>query len=161
VTTSRWLRISLVPVLLAAAVFIVGRGGSEHSLSQRAYEQQMLSIYGNVRDAFAGTTSNITSMRQLAQRVQRAQTALRDASKQMNALRSPRDVAIQTHGIAAGLDSYATDLDQLRQAADTGDAAKVRTLQSTISSSDSVERIAQAAEEIHAKGYNLGVLSGD
>ena len=158
----RWIRVLVIPVVLAAAVFIIaGRGGGDHPLSQRAYEAQMLSIYGNVRNAFAGTTTNIATMRQLSQRVQTAQTELRNAAVQMNALNSPADVAVQTHAIAVGFDSYAGDLDQLRLAADAGNAAKARTLQSAISGSESVERIAGAAEQIHAKGYNLGVLSGD
>lgn len=157
----RWLRILLVPAVLASAVFIAGRGGNEHALSQRSYEQQMLSIYGNVRNAFAGTTTNIASMRDLSKRVQTAQTELRDAAGQMNALRSPPDVAVQTQGIAVGLDSYARDLDQLRQAADANDAAKVRAFEASIPANESIGRIAEAADQIHGKGYNLGVLSGD
>lgn len=157
----RWLRLLIVPVLLAAAVFIAGRGGGDQPLGQRAYEQQMLSIYGNVRSAFAGTTTNIASMRELSKRVQAAQAELRDAAGQMNALHSPRDVAMQTHAIAVGLDSYATDLDQLRRAADTRDAAQVQAFEAAIPANVSIGRITEAAEQIHGKGYNLGVLSGD
>ena len=158
----RWVRIFLVPVVLVAAVFIIaGRGGNEHHLSQRAYEQQMLSIYGNVRNAFAGTTTNIATMHDLSRRVQTAQTELRNAAKQMHALRPPADVATQTHGIAVWLDVYADDLDQLRNAADAGDAARVRAFEDGLPQNESIEHIAEAAEQIHGKGYNLGVLSGD
>jgi hypothetical protein len=158
----RWVRVLSIPVIvLAAAGFIAGRGGGAQPLTQRAYERQMLSIYGNVRTAFAGTTTNIASMRALSQRVQRAQAELRDAANQMNALHSPSDVAMQTHAIAVGLDSYAGDLDQLRQAADAGDAAKVHAFETAIPANESIEQMAEAAEQIHGKGYNLGVLSGD
>jgi len=158
----KWARLLFIPAVLAAAVVVIaGRGGSGQPLSQRAYERQMLSIYGNVRTAFAGTTTNIASLHELSQRVQTAQAELRDAAKQMNALHAPPDVAMQTHAIAVGLDSYAGDLDQLRQAADTAAPAKVRAFEAGIPANESIERVAEAAEQIHGKGYNLGVLSGD
>jgi len=100
-------------------------------------------------------------MRDLSKRVQTAQTELRTAAAQMHALRPPPDVAVQTHGIAVWLDSYADDLDNLRQAADAGDAAKVRAFEAGLPENESIEHIAEAAEQIHGKGYNLGVLSGD
>jgi hypothetical protein len=162
-TRVRLIRVALIPavVLIAVAVLVAGRGGGGQQLSRTAYQQQVQSIYGDVRQAFAGTSTSIASLHELSTRAQRAQAELRDAAERFNALHAPMDVVAQNHEIAAGLDAYAGDLDQLRLAADAGDAAKVQAFEDGLTVNQSIGRIREAAEEIHNRGYNLGALSAE
>ncbi len=155
------IRVALIPAAVAAALLFAGCGGSEQHLTRTAYQQQVQSIYGDVRQAFAGTSTRIASLHELSTRVQAGQAELRDAAEQLNGLHAPKDVEEQTHEIAEGLDAYAGDLDQLRAAADAGDAAKVRSFENGLTANESIGRIREAAEEIHNRGYNLGALSGE
>jgi hypothetical protein len=155
-------RVALIPVVVvSAAVLLAGFRGGEQRLSRTAYQQQVQSIYGDVRQAFAGTSTRVASLHELSTRAQTAQTELRDAAKRLDALHAPLDVKGQTHAIAAGLDAYARDLDQLRAAADAGDAAEVQAFEDGLTTNQSIGRIREAAEEIHNHGYNLGALSGE
>ena len=155
------IRVALIPAAVAAALLFAGCAGSEQHLSRTAYQQQVQSIYGDVRQAFAGTSTRIASLHELSTRVQIGQAELRDAAEQLNGLHAPKDVEEQTHEIAEGLDAYAGDLDQLRAAADAGDTAKVRSFENSLTANESIGRIREAAEEIHNRGYNLGALSGE
>jgi soluble cytochrome b562 len=148
-------------LVIAAPLLASACGGDEKRLTKTEYQQQVQAIYDDVRKAFQGTTTNVASLSDLSARVSTAQQELRDAAERIDDLNPPEEVEEQTHEIAEGLDAYADDLDELRQAADEGDAKQVQAFEEGIPANESIDRIREAAEEIHNKGYNLGALGGE
>ena len=61
--------------------------------------------------------------------------------------------------IVEGLREYANDLDELREAVVSGNAAAVERFNAEIGQNPAVERIAEAAEEMKFKGYDLGPIA--
>ena len=133
--------------------------GSEKRLTKTDYEQRVRSIYDEVRKAFQGTGTKVPSLDALAGRVRVAQQELRRAAEELSKLEAPKEIEEQNHEIAEGLDAYADDLDRLREAAARGDSRRVRVFEEGIPKNESIHRVEEAAEEIKAKGYDLGALT--
>jgi hypothetical protein len=94
-----------------------------------------------------------------AERVRVAQQELRGAANEFSKLKAPREIEAPSRDIAEGLDAYADDLDRLRDAAAAGDAKRVAAFEHGIPENESVLKIEEAAEEMKAKGYDLGALT--
>ena len=54
---------------------------------------------------------------------------------------------------------YADDLDQLRAAATKGDMHAIEAFNERIAKNEAVKQIAEAAEEMKFKGYDLGQIA--
>ena len=145
-----------IAVVVASAVVLAGCGGEER-LSKPEYEQKVRSVYAGVQAAFRETSS--VSGTELATAVADAQERLRDAAEELEAIEPPKDVEEQNEEIVEGLREYASDLDELREAVVSGNATAVERFNAEISQNPAVERIAEAAEEMKFKGYDLGPIA--
>jgi predicted nuclease with TOPRIM domain len=140
--------------LLGALALLAGCG-SEARLSKAQYEHRVRSVYENVRQAFQETK---VTPAELAPRVKAAQDELRKAAKELEHTRAPQNVEHENDELAEGLRDYADDLDRLRKAAERHDATAVARFNASLASNESVERIAESAEAIVHKGYDLGPI---
>jgi hypothetical protein len=152
---------STMLALVALGALLVSGCGNEKRLTKTQYEQKVQSIYDGVRSAFQGTGTNVPSLDALAERVRVAQRELRGAAEELSNLEPPKEVEEPNHDVAEGLETYAADLDRLRDAALAGDAKRVAQFEQRIPENESVMKIEEAAEEMKAKGYNLGALTTD
>lgn len=141
---------------LAAILVLEGCGGQER-LSKPGYEQEVRSLYANVQEAFRATAVGPTA--ELAVRVEKAQEALRKAADQLDEAAPPKEVEEENEEIVEGMRRYADDLDEVRGAAERGDQSAIDEFNQRISRNEAVEQIAEAAEEMKFKGYDLGPIA--
>jgi len=143
--------------LLAICAAVAAACGGDDMLSKAEYEDQVRTAYAEVQEAFART--NVPSLEELASRVEDAQEALRDAADELEDVRPPEDVVAEHADIVEGLRAYADDLDRLRNAAERGDERTIEDFNARIATNRSVEQIAEAAERMKFKGYDLGPIA--
>jgi acyl-CoA reductase-like NAD-dependent aldehyde dehydrogenase len=110
-----------------------------------------------VQEAFVRT--NVTDPGELAERVEDAQGELRDAAEELEGVQPPEDVEAENAQIARGFRAYAEELDRLRNAAEQGDERTIDDFNTRISRRESVGQIAEAAERIKFKGYDIGLIA--
>jgi hypothetical protein len=142
--------------LLVAALVVAGCRHEER-LTKDAYEQKVRAEYGNVQQAFQATRG--VSAEQLPARVEAAQRALRRAAGELDDIEPPENVEEENDELVEGMRGYADDLDALREAATARDAAAIEEFNREVSDNESVEQMAEAAEEMKHKGYDLGAIA--
>jgi cytochrome oxidase Cu insertion factor (SCO1/SenC/PrrC family) len=143
---------------LIAAIVLLAGCGSQQRLSKTQYEQRVRSVYEDVRQAFRETKVGET---QLAGRVGAAQSALRKAAQELDGVRPPSGVEEPNHDLAEAMREYAGDLDALGKAAAAHDTKAIARFNAQIPQNEAIDRIAEAAEEIRTKGYDLGPIATD
>jgi DNA-binding transcriptional regulator GbsR (MarR family) len=149
--------IGLAPPLLVM-LSLTGCGGDR--LSKREYEQKVRTEYAGVQQAFRATGASV-GQPDLADKIERAQEQLRDAAEGLEEIEPPKDVEEENEEIVEGLREYADDLDHVRDAAEKGDQGAIDEFNDEIANNEAVERIAEAAEEMKFKGYDLGPIADE
>ena len=139
-----------------ALALLSGCGGSEEPLTKSEYERLVRAVYGEVQTAFQATRVPVG---QLGARVEAAQEELRDAAETLDTVEPPAEVATDNDRLVAGMRAYADQLDAVRDAAEEGDTAEVEELSSELGRSEPVEEMAEAAEAMKFKGYDLGPIA--
>lgn len=132
-------------------------GGDEDRLSKVEYEERVRSVYAEVQEAFQRT--NVPSLDERADRVADAQAQLREAADALEVRQPPLDAEAENAQIAQGMRTYAEDLDSLREAAERGDGRAIEDFNARIGQNRSVKLIAEAAEKLKFKGYDLGPIA--
>jgi predicted TIM-barrel fold metal-dependent hydrolase len=136
-------------------VFCLAGCGSDR-LSKDDYEQKVRSEYADVQQAFLATRGAAGD--QLAARIEHAQGELREAADGLEE-RAPEEVEEENEGLVEGMREYAKELDELREAAENEDQQAIEAFNERIPENDAVEQIAEAAEEMKFKGYDLGAIA--
>jgi len=134
---------------------LAGCGGGQ-PLSKRAYGQKVQTVYLGIKQAFAGSSTKVGSLHELAARVQVAQKELRKAASELDDVIPPKDVKEPHETLVKAMRDYAGDLDRLRSAADRGDAQAVERFNQSIPDNEAVKEMSDAAEEMIMRGYDLG-----
>jgi hypothetical protein len=147
------LRIALVGL---AAALLAGCGG-EDRLTKPEYEQKVRSEYAKVQAAFQATAGAPT--KELAARIGEAQSRLRAAAEALEGVEPPEDVEREHEELVEGMREYAEDLDGLLEGVEKGDATAIETFNESIPRNEAIERMAEAAEEMKFKGYDLGQIA--
>lgn len=127
-------------------------------VSKAQYERAVRSAYAGVREAFRATDVGPAL---LATRVAAAQKELREASKRLNGLSPPKEVRDENLVLAAALNEYADDLEEVRQAAVAGNAQRIAAFSAKVSMNPAIKKIVEVVEEMTLKGYDLGRLAED
>ena len=145
---------------LAALVAVVVAAGcaGDQRLSKSEYEQEVQSVYADVRRAFLATGQSSTSPQDLAARVETARESLNDGADKLDDVQPPRELLEVHQELVLGMRGYATDLEKLQRYAKTGDAEGIKRFNQAVATNPSVLRIAEAAEEMIHRGYDLGQL---
>jgi hypothetical protein len=143
-----------LPVLVAVLV-VAGCGGDER-LTKQEYAEKVRAVYGDVQKAFQATN---VPQGELASRVEAAQEQLRDSADELEAVEPPEDVETEHSQLAQGMRRYADDLDRLRNAAESGDQRTIEDFNARIAQNEAVEQMAEAAERMKFKGYDLGQIA--
>jgi uncharacterized protein YicC (UPF0701 family) len=141
--------------VLAAALLTSGCG--EERLTKGAYEQQVQSEYATVQAAFEATRD--TSGRRLAARLAAAREALRETAEALEAAEPPKQVQEENEELVEGMRDYAEQLEPLVEAARSGRQGVIDRFNSKLRSNEAVKRMAEAAEEMKFKGYDLGAVA--
>jgi hypothetical protein len=151
------MRSLLIPVSMFVAVTGVLTACSEERLSKPEYEQLVRSSYADVQRAFRAT--NVPSLELLGRRVAAAQAELRRSADRLADAEPPAEVEEENEELVEGLRDYAEQLDELRGAIARGDRVAIRRFNSSIANNEAIGRIAEAAEEMKHKGYDLGPIA--
>jgi soluble cytochrome b562 len=114
--------------------------------------------YADVQDAFRATGAAF-GQPGLAEKIEQAQAQLREAADALSGAEAPVEVEKENEEIVEGMREYADDLDQLRDAAQKGDLQSIEGFNDRIGKNEAVEQIAEAAEEMKFKGYDLGQIA--
>jgi hypothetical protein len=142
-------------LILSAALALAGCGG-EDRLSKQEYAQKVRAVYADVQQAFQATN---VPQGELADRVEAAQEQLREGADELEGVEPPEEVERANEELVEGMRRYADDLDRLRNAAESGDQHTIDDFNARIAQNEAVEQMAEAAEEMKFKGYDLGQIA--
>jgi signal transduction histidine kinase len=140
-----------------AAVLLAGCGDETRELTKAEYEREVRSVYRDVQAAFQAT--RVDSPAELADRVRAAQDELRAAADELDAIEPPEEVAGANDRLVAGMRAYADELDTLHEAAEEEDAEAIEEFNRRLASNEAIEEMAEAAEQMKFKGYDLGPIA--
>jgi hypothetical protein len=146
-----WLALAFLIPLLS------GGCGADDRLSKREYEEKVRSVYAGVQEAFRATGG--AQGDELAGRIEDAQQQLREAADALDDIEPPENVEVENDQLLGGMRAYADDLDRLRNAAERGDQRTIDDFNSRIAQNEAIEQMAEAAEEMKLKGYDLGPIA--
>jgi len=139
------------------AVFLAGCSGEEDRLTKSQYEQKVRSVYSGVQTAFESTRDAGGS--QLAGRIDQARQELITAAEELESVEPPREVEEENEELVEGMREYAESLEEVRAAAERNDGDTIGRFNLGLGDNAAVERIAEAAEEMKFKGYDLGRIA--
>lgn len=145
----------LVGVPLVYAAF-TGSSAERRQVSKTQYEALVRSAWADVQRAFRATDVRPSL---LAERVAAAQETLRTAADRLAGVIPPRELRGENLVIAQALEEYADDLEEVRQAAVAGNARRIAAFNERLAGNRALARIAEAAEEMQSKGYDLGPIA--
>jgi uncharacterized protein YicC (UPF0701 family) len=148
---------STKPLLALCAVLLAGCSGGEDRLTKSQYEQKVRSVYSGVQAAFESTRDADGS--QLARRIEQAQQELLSAAGELESIEPPAAVEEETEELVEGMREYAESLDGVRAAAERNDSVAIGQFNLGLDDNEAVEQMAEAAEEMKFKGYDLGRIA--
>jgi hypothetical protein len=126
-------------------------------LSKGEYEQKLQSEYADVQQAFQATAASF-GQTDLAGKIGDAQEQLRGAAESLEHVEPPKEIEEENEEIVEGLREYADDLDRLRDAAEHNDLKTITAFTDRIADNEAIHQIAEAAEEMKHKGYDVGAI---
>jgi outer membrane murein-binding lipoprotein Lpp len=147
-------RLLIVPAALAG--LLLGGCAGDGRLTKPEYEEKVRSVYAEVQRAFQATD---VPRSELADRVEDAQRQLREGADELDGVEPPEDVGTEHQQLVDGMRRYAEDLDRLRNAAASGDVRTVDDFNARVAQNEAVEQMAEAAERMKFKGYDLGQIA--
>ena len=145
---------------LAAVAAVVGlaAAGCSNELSKTEYEQKVQTEWADVQQAFRATASGGT-MDDVADATERAQDELRSSADELDDVDAPKAVEELNEELIQALRGYADDLDAMIRAARDGDTDAVAAFNGRIGQNRWILQIHEVAEQMRAKGFNLGDLA--
>jgi hypothetical protein len=147
-------RLTLVVAALAAG----GCGGDGERLTKPEYAELVRTEYAEVQEAFRATGASF-GRPDLPEKIEAAQNELRDSADTLEDAEPPPDAEAENQQIVDGMRRYADSLDRLRNAAERGDLPAIEDASSRIATNQGVVLIAEAAERLRFKGYDLGQIA--
>jgi predicted nuclease with TOPRIM domain len=136
--------------------FLVAGCGGEDRLTKQEYAQKVRAVYADVQKAFQATN---VPQGELAARVEAAQDQLREAADELDDVVPPKEVETENAQLVDGMRRYADDLERLRNAAKNADQRTIDDFNARLPQNEAVEQMAEAAERMKFKGYDLGQIA--
>jgi hypothetical protein len=132
-------------------------GGGGDRLSKDEYEQQMSAIGSDLQEASAGVDiSETTDLDKVADTVADLKNDLDSAADKVDDLNPPADADEETQKIADALHAFADEFGKMEQAARDRDKEALQQAQQTVITEGNEAQ--QAAQDLKAKGYDIGEL---
>lgn len=153
------MRTRLALAFSLGAVLIAGCSGDDR-LSKSDYEELVRSEYAEVQEAFRATGASY-GRPDLTEKIEAAQRELREAADALEDKEPPEEVAAENDQVVGGMRRYADSLDRLRNAAERGDLRAIEDATARIATNEGVVLIAEAAEKMKFKGYDLGPIADE
>jgi hypothetical protein len=144
-------------VLVVAALASASCGGDD-GLTKDEYAELVRSEYAEVQEAFRATGASF-GRPDLPEKIEAAQDELRESADTLDDAQPPEDAEAENQQIVDGMRRYADSLDRLRNAAERGDLRAIEDASARITSNQGVVLIAEAAEKLKFKGYDLGQIA--
>jgi hypothetical protein len=152
---ARFRRLLIVSAALAGLI-LGGCAGDDGRLTKPEYEEKVRSVYAEIQRSFQATN---VPQGELATRVEAAQQQLREGADELDGIEPPEGVGTENEQLVAGMRRYAEDLDRLRNAAASGDLRTIEDFNARVAQNEAVEQMAEAAERMKFKGYDLGQIA--
>lgn len=150
-------RLTAIAFALLALSACVG-GGDEERLSKPEYEEKVRTVYAEIQLTFQRTRG--TEGEELAGRIVLAQESLRHAADELAGVSPPEEVEAHHADLIEGMREYADALDEAVQAASRNDESALERFQN-VGDDPGVREMAEAAEEMKLKGYDLGPIADE
>ncbi len=154
VSSATMLLVRTLPIVVGA--FLLAGCGGDGRLSKEEYAAKVRGVYADLQQAFRATNVPLS---RLAPKVEAAQRQLRDSAEELDRVEPPEDVQTEHSQLVDGMRRYADDLDRLRNAAIERDVRTVEDFNARIGQNEAVEQMAEAAERMKFKGYDLGQIA--
>jgi uncharacterized phage infection (PIP) family protein YhgE len=146
----------LLAVLLAIATLAGWGGGGGDALSKEEYEQRMQKIGGTLDEVTAGLEQQPESLDQLATGIADIRTEAQQAADELDDIEPPEEIAAAHARLHEGLHQFAEDLGELEQAVENGELQEIQQLAQALASSEGIQQVTSATNEIESKGYDIG-----
>jgi hypothetical protein len=148
----------LAALVLGLGVAACGGGGAGGDrLSKDEYEQQMTAIGNDLQQASSGIDiSATTDLDKVADTVADFKDDLESAADKVDELNPPEDAAADTQKIADALHAFAEEFGKMEQAARDRDKQALQDSQQAVITEGTEAQ--QAADDLKAKGYDIGEL---
>jgi hypothetical protein len=157
----------LFPVILALTVLLLvagcgggdGGGGGSDRLSKADYEKQMGQVGTKLQQSLTGITSSFdpkSTPQEAAPAIQKLGDALDQAGDQVDDINPPENIDRPHKDFAAGIHQFADDVRGIAGKAKAGDRNAVKQFSQNVASLASAKKLQTAANQIKAKGYNIG-----
>ena len=147
-------------VALVAAGLAAGCGGGDDRLSQGEYEDRVADVGTNLEQSFDDLSGTFdegdgASLDDAADQIGQIQEDMRQRADELDDVEPPEDVQEAHDKLVEGLQGFADDLDEFRQAVDEGDVQAIQQFATEFQQSDAAKKIQEAGEELEKKGYDI------
>ena len=147
-------------VILVVVVLLAACGGSGR-MSKTAYQQSLQTDGKALQQAvtaLSGGSTSVTSLAQLATRVDASEASVQKAADDLASIKAPKDAEADNTAIVAALRAIQTGLENVKKTATSGDAAAVQKAAAAIETLPQLKAAEKAVGDLKAKGYKVGVL---
>ena len=147
--------------LLVLAVVLLAACGGSGRMSKTAYQQRLQTDGKALQQAvtaLTGGTTSITSLAQLATKVDTAETSVKKAADDLGSVKAPKDAETDNTAIVAALRAIQTGLENVKKTATSGNAAAVQKAAGAIETLPQLKAAEKAVGDLKTKGYKVGVL---
>jgi hypothetical protein len=153
----RWILLAGSVLALAAAGCGGGDGGGDR-LSREEFETRLQEIGNTIGDSLDELSglSDPESLDQVADQVEEGANALRDGAEEIAGLEPPEDAEEATDQIVEGTRELADEFERIADLAREGEIAELAEVGTAIASSEGVQKIQSAIQELEGMGYGVG-----
>lgn len=145
----------LAGLLVVVALLLAGCGGGGDRLTKEEYQSEVQGVGETLGDALGGVDTEGGGIDELGGQVDELQTALDSAADDLDELTPPEEVEDAHDKLVEGIRGFADELEELGTAAESGDLGAIQAFQEVFTTSESVRKIREAADELQDKGYSL------
>ena len=149
-----------LPFLVLVAVLVAACGGSGR-MSKADYQKHLQTDGKPVQQtvtALISGSGSITSLQQLATKIDAAEAAVKTAADDLASLKPPKDADADNGALVAGLRAVQAGLESLKAKAASGDIAGVQQAGTALESSPKLKAAEKAIADLKSKGYAVGFL---
>ena len=154
----------VLTICLAALALIAAGCGGDDGSSQEDYEREVRSVGQTLERTFGELGSSISgsgSAKEAAGKLDEGAASLDKAASDFREIDPPSEIEDSHNQIVSGLEALADEFRKGAEAAQSGDTQELLEFAQGLQSSDAVQQITTAGNEIESKGYDFGTSGGE